>query len=385
MRGIAAEVKPWTKAGDSKVTRIYGRLVLGDASIRFELQPYASIQDDAPVVLHGTLRIKNIDAFRATHEVILVGDVVGTWVPQVPAPTTQAVPLIRQQPRVSLEVAIAKYGLEAVAILATGTAWNDLTTAANPLPVFERCRRVETNFVKPEQFLKDLAEVCWDPAIQVLVIARGGGGGLEIIGDSPEVAAALLASRRPFYTALGHDDNVMLDKHADRAFSTPSILGQALAETARSLTERQGLEERLSQSIQENESLREQLRNANERLVQRRAKSRNPRPRTRDLTGQPARPPFLRRTRPPPYAGMSSGRSWVWSSSSLAVARRNGRGQSIIGKQGNAVEFIHSVLSALVILAAFGLLLRRVYEIVTEASRIGGYPITRSRFQCKSP
>ena len=280
VRGIAAEVKPRTKAGDSKVIKIYGRLMLGDASIRFELQPYASIQDDAPVVLHGTLRIKKIDAFRATHEVILVGDVVGTWVPQVPqvlAPTTQAVPLIRQQPRVSLEVAIAKYGLEAVAILATGTAWNDLTTAANPLPVFERCRRVETNFVKPEQFLKDLAEVCWDPAIQVLVIARGGGGGLEIIGDSPEVAAALLASRRPFYTALGHDDNVMLlDKHADRAFSTPSILGQALAETARSLTERQGLEERLSQSIQENESLREQLRNANERLVQRQSQVTEP-------------------------------------------------------------------------------------------------------------
>ncbi|MFK1567010.1 hypothetical protein ACIUX1_31050, partial [Pseudomonas aeruginosa] len=154
VRGIAAEVKLWSKSGDSKVTRIYGRLVLGDASIRFELQPYASIQDDAPVVLHGTLRIKKIDAFRATHEVILVGDVVGTWVPQVPAPTTQAVPLIRQQPRVSLEAAIAKYGLGAVAILATGTAWNDLTTAANPLPVFERCRRVETNFVKPEQFLK---------------------------------------------------------------------------------------------------------------------------------------------------------------------------------------------------------------------------------------
>lgn len=269
VRGIAAEVKPWTKAGDSKVTRIYGRLVLGDASIRFELQPYASIQDDAPVVLHGTLRIKKIDVFRATHEVILVGDVVGTWVPQVPTPATQAVPLIRQQPRISLEAAIAKHGLEAVAILATGTAWNDLTTAANPLPVFERCRRVETNFMKPEQFLKDLAEVCWDPAIQVLVIARGGGGGLEIIGDSPEVAAALLASRRPFYTALGHDDNVMLlDKHADRAFSTPSILGQMLAETARSLTERQGLEERLNQSGQENAALKEQLRQANEKLAQ---------------------------------------------------------------------------------------------------------------------
>ncbi|HBN9879241.1 TPA: exodeoxyribonuclease VII large subunit [Pseudomonas aeruginosa] len=277
VRGIATEVKPWSKSGDSKVIKVYGRLVLGDASIRFELQPYAAIQDDAAVVLHGTLRIKKVDAFRTTHEVILVGDIVGTWLPQEAVPAAPPVSLIRQQPRISLEAAIAQHGLEAVAILATGTAWNDLTTAANPLPVFEHCRRVETNFMKPEQFLKDLAEVCREPAIQVLVIARGGGAGLEVIGDSPEVAAALLASRRPFYTALGHDDNVMLlDKHADRAFSTPSILGQMLVEAVRSILERQNLEERLSQSTLENASLKEQLHQANEKLAQERSQAREP-------------------------------------------------------------------------------------------------------------
>lgn len=269
VKGIATEVKFWSRNGENKVLKVYGRLVLGDASIRFELQPNAAIQDNTPVILHGALRIKKADAFRTTHEVILVGDVAGCWIPHEPVAVAPPIPLVRQQPRLSLEAAVAKHGLKAIAILATGTAWNDLTTAAGPLPVFAYCRRVETNFMKPEQFISDLAEVCRDPAIQVLVIARGGGGGLEVIGDSPEVAAALLASRRPFYTALGHDDNVLLlDKHADRAFSTPSILGQMLAETVRSIMERQDLVERLSKSTQENASLTTQLMQANAKLEQ---------------------------------------------------------------------------------------------------------------------
>ncbi|HGP0152747.1 TPA: exodeoxyribonuclease VII large subunit, partial [Pseudomonas aeruginosa] len=273
VKGMATDVKYWSRNGDDKVLKIYGRLVLGDASIRFELQPHAAVRNDAPVVLHGSLRIKKSETFRTTHEVILVGDVVGSWVPYEPVPLVSPAPLVRQQPRVSLEAALAKHGLEAIAILATGTAWNDLAAAAQSLPVFSHCRRVETNFMEPEQFLSDLAKVCQDPAIQVLVIARGGGDSLEVIGDSREVACALLACGRPFYTALGHDDNVMLlDKHADRSFSTPSILGQALMETARDITQRQELQESLGKFAQENASLKEQLLQANARLEQNLAK-----------------------------------------------------------------------------------------------------------------
>lgn len=270
VKGMAADVKYWSKNGDGKVLKIYGRLVLGDASIRFELQPHAAVRNDAPVILHGTLRIKKSEAFRTTHEVILVGDVVGSWMPYEAVSVAPPIPLVRQQPRVSLEAALAKHGLERIAVFATGTAWNDLTTAADPLPLFSACRRVETNFMKPEQFLSDLAEVCQDSTIQVLMIARGGGGGLEVIGDSREVAAALLACGRPFYTALGHDDNVMLlDMHADRTFSTPSILGQALAETALSLRQRQELQDRVVKFSQENTSLKAQLLQANAKLEQR--------------------------------------------------------------------------------------------------------------------
>lgn len=53
------------------------------------------------------------------------------------------------------------------------------------------------------------------------------------------------------------------------------------------------------------------------------------------------------------------------------------------------MEFIHNVLGALVLLAAFGLLLRRVYEIVTEASRIAKSTMTLPEYlkaypQCKT-
>lgn len=100
--------------------------------------------------------------------------------------------------------------------------------------------------MQPSRFIEDLLEVCRDPAIKVLVVTRGGGGGLAAIGDSHEVAAALLSSGRVFYTALGHDKDVLLlDKYADQAFATPSALGQSLAEAKRVVVERTTLVERL--------------------------------------------------------------------------------------------------------------------------------------------
>ncbi|RVU29342.1 hypothetical protein EOL67_21480 [Pseudomonas syringae pv. syringae] len=231
VKGIASEVHYWKKPGETRASKIYGRLGgLGEASIRFELQPYASICDSDPVVLHGTLRIKPYEAFRTTHEVILVGDMVGNWSQSDASQTGGQVkgalaPLVRQQPRMTVEAAVAKHGLGAMAFLATGTAWQDLTNTAADTPEIGNCKHVETNFMQPSRFIEDLLEVCRDPAI-----TRGGGGGLAAIGDSHKVAAALLSSGRVFYTALGHDKDVLLlDKYADQAFATPSALGQSLA------------------------------------------------------------------------------------------------------------------------------------------------------------
>lgn len=81
VKGLARELNYWTKPGEDVPCRLYGRLALGDASIRFELPGLTVLQDEAAVVLHGTLRIKPIRQGRASHEVILVGDVVSEWKP----------------------------------------------------------------------------------------------------------------------------------------------------------------------------------------------------------------------------------------------------------------------------------------------------------------
>lgn len=250
VKGIASEVHYWKRKGDTRASRIYGRLSgLGDASIRFELQPYARIRDNECVVLHGALRLKPSEGFRTTHEVILVGDILGNWIPHDELQESgqrkeAAVPLVRRQPRMTLESVVARYGTDAIAFLATNTAWQDLTNAASAMLTLSNCRHVETSFMQCDRFIEDLRNVCGDPAIKVLVIARGGGPSLSVIGDSHEVASEILASGRAFYTALGHDKDVqLLDKHADQAFATPSVLGQTLAETIRTVAERDALVE----------------------------------------------------------------------------------------------------------------------------------------------
>ena len=234
VKGIATEVRPWPN--DGKVLRIYGRLALGGASVRFELHPHVKIKDDMPVVLHGTLRVKQSDAYRATHELSLVGDVAGGWFPHEPVIDTPSTPLVRTRPRMPLEVAVRTHGLASMGFMVTQTGWQDLRQAAFSVPAVANCRSVLTNFMQPERFLADFRALCEDPSIQIVTVVRGGGVGLEVIGDSRAVAEALLSCGRPFYTALGHDADVMLlDKHADQLFSTPSMMGQALVDVTNKL------------------------------------------------------------------------------------------------------------------------------------------------------
>jgi exodeoxyribonuclease VII large subunit len=62
----------------------------------------------------------------------------------------------------------------------------------------------------------------------IIAIARGGGSGLEIF-DKPEVIEAALGLEVPFITAIGHEQDVtLLQKVADKAFITPTALGQYL-------------------------------------------------------------------------------------------------------------------------------------------------------------
>ena len=68
-----------------------------------------------------------------------------------------------------------------------------------------------------------------DDNTDLLAIARGGGDGVEVF-NSCALAEACLDLTPPLLTAIGHKDDVTLvQRIADRAFITPTALGQFLA------------------------------------------------------------------------------------------------------------------------------------------------------------
>lgn len=62
----------------------------------------------------------------------------------------------------------------------------------------------------------------------VLCVSRGGGENIEVF-NKPAIAQASLSLKPYLITAIGHkDDNVLLQRVADKAFITPTALGQYL-------------------------------------------------------------------------------------------------------------------------------------------------------------
>jgi exodeoxyribonuclease VII large subunit len=84
----------------------------------------------------------------------------------------------------------------------------------------------EANLSSQQSIIENLQ--VYSQKSDIIAIARGGGSGLEIF-DKPEVIEAALALEVPFITAIGHEQDVtLLQKVADKAFITPTALGQYL-------------------------------------------------------------------------------------------------------------------------------------------------------------
>ena len=65
-----------------------------------------------------------------------------------------------------------------------------------------------------------------EQSADILVLARGGGENMEVF-NKPSLAEAILKLQSYFITAIGHkEDNSLLQKIADKAFITPTALGQ---------------------------------------------------------------------------------------------------------------------------------------------------------------
>ncbi len=76
----------------------------------------------------------------------------------------------------------------------------------------------------PQQVINALARLDANPEVDVIIIARGGGAFLELVGFSNEaLVRAVAAAKTPIISAIGHEaDRPVLDDVADLRASTPT-------------------------------------------------------------------------------------------------------------------------------------------------------------------
>ncbi|NDC48604.1 MAG: exodeoxyribonuclease VII large subunit [Micrococcales bacterium] len=76
----------------------------------------------------------------------------------------------------------------------------------------------------PPSVIAALKQMNEDPDVDVIIIARGGGGFLDLVGFSDEaLVRAVAASKKPVISAIGHEnDRPIIDEVSDLRASTPT-------------------------------------------------------------------------------------------------------------------------------------------------------------------
>jgi hypothetical protein len=115
----------------------------------------------------------------------------------------------------------------------TGIIHSDISAQLKDAAGFYNIEFIPINLSHEEEIIEALQNVEAD----VIAIARGGGDRMEVF-DKPSIAEAALTTNGYFITALGHAQDVpLLQKVADKAFNTPTALGQHLADLYNSTIE----------------------------------------------------------------------------------------------------------------------------------------------------
>lgn len=160
------------------------------------------------------------------------GSVVGRWQPTSAASAGNgaALALRRESGRLPLSAWVEENELQSLLIIASDEGkpdlWQGLGARRQSLPL----RFAVGRFGDASSFLECLDRIDWD-GVEGVAIVRGGGGGLDEVGNAPEVVQALLDRGVTFYSAMGHTNSAcLLDKFADQAFAVPHAFGSALAE-----------------------------------------------------------------------------------------------------------------------------------------------------------
>ena len=171
---------------------------------------------DERVVIEGFLRAspvtRSFEGRRGNWKIMLVGQVVGTWTPRETPPPP--LPLPDRGEATPLDIFIETHGIEKLLILAIEVGQTDITNELVKARIEARSQFLRANFGNPDAFLQALSTIKQGRGIQSLAVARGGGLGLDVIGSSRDVVAALIDKGMPFYAALGHADRTRLGDRA---------------------------------------------------------------------------------------------------------------------------------------------------------------------------
>ncbi|HTK63369.1 MAG TPA: exodeoxyribonuclease VII large subunit [Pseudonocardia sp.] len=99
-----------------------------------------------------------------------------------------------------------------------------------PSVEFRICHTATQGALAVAQLIDALESLDRDPAVDVIVIARGGGSVEDLLPFSDEaLCRAVAAARTPVVSAIGHEpDTPLLDHVADLRCSTPTAAGRAI-------------------------------------------------------------------------------------------------------------------------------------------------------------
>jgi exodeoxyribonuclease VII large subunit len=246
VKGRVERLSAWPKGSPR---HLFGELVGSDRSIEFRCpigQGPKAVGDH--VVLSGTLTIKPSPIHQG-FAVQLVGEVVGSWAPEQPA--TAPVILERRRGRLPLKHLIVQHGLGSLCLIGSETGLGDARAALLRHLPDAPWREVVCKVADAEAVRERFTQVCRDHAIAGIAFVRGGSDPLTLqIWNDQALLRTFLAQPLPFYTALGHSQELLLaDKYSDESFATPSDLGAQAGRFAADLAAETEREQRREQEL----------------------------------------------------------------------------------------------------------------------------------------
>lgn len=119
----------------------------------------------------------------------------------------------------------------------------------------------------PPSVIAALEKMNQDPEVDVIIIARGGGGFLDLVGFSDEaLVRAVASSKKPVISAIGHEnDRPIIDEVADLRASTPTdaakrVVPDVVDERRRIQEALERMKNRIAQFISSQITLVQQIR-----------------------------------------------------------------------------------------------------------------------------